>query len=68
MRKFVVAFLGLCLLCLVSGCGGGSTSVERPAHPKPPPSGKDAIPVSAHGSAAQAAPAPNAATAPKGQK
>ncbi len=64
MRKFVLSFLGMSLLCLLSGCGGGSTSVERPTNPKPPLTGKDAIPISAHSGAAKSAPAP----APKPQK
>ena len=35
MRKIFVAFLGAGLLCFLSGCGGGSNKVERPANPRP---------------------------------
>jgi hypothetical protein len=63
MRKVLVAFSGLCLLCLTSGCGGGSNKVERPAHPVPVQ--KDAKLSSA--TAGKAAPATKAPPASPGQ-
>jgi hypothetical protein len=67
MRVIVAAFLGLCLLCLPSGCGGGgSNKIERPAHPVPV--AKDAKLSSAHAGGGAPAPAPNSAPAPTGQK
>ena len=35
MRKILAMLLGASLLCLASGCGGGSNKVERPANPAP---------------------------------
>ena len=66
MRTSLAVFLGVSLLCLASGCGGGSNRVERPTNPAPV--SKDAKLSSAGRSAGKAAPAPSAPSGMTGQK
>ncbi len=67
MRAILAAFLGVCLLCLASGCGGGSSnSVERPKNPAPIP--KDVKASLSSGGGSKAAPAAHSVPAVPPQK
>jgi hypothetical protein len=66
MRKIFVMLLGASLLCLASGCGGGSNKVERPANPAPVR--KDAKLAPAGAAAGRAMPGPHSPAPTAGQK
>jgi hypothetical protein len=66
MRIILVAFLGVCLACLASGCGGGgSNKVERPKNPAPVTKGAKFSPAGGGPSASKTAPTPQAPGATK---
>jgi hypothetical protein len=69
MRKYLVAFLGVGLLCLVVfGCGGTtSNKVERPKNPAPVSKSPPIMPVGA-GGPAKGVSVPKTPTPPAGQK
>ncbi|MEN6449387.1 MAG: hypothetical protein ABFC96_02760 [Thermoguttaceae bacterium] len=60
MRLIAMAFLSVCLLGAITGCGKASNSVEQPKVFAPPPTGGLSV-----GDAAPATPAANPATPAK---